>query len=108
MSRTMIGAQPVFPLRMKDLFDRIRKKENINLLEHWLSKMGEFYFSVSEIFTTAVGSISDEISYHDTKRIAKEMVRKGIELLIFVGGDGTARDICDAIGLKVPVITGRE
>ena len=25
------------------------------------------------------------------------MVDRGIELLVFVGGDGTARDMCDAI-----------
>jgi predicted polyphosphate/ATP-dependent NAD kinase len=32
------------------------------------------------------------------------MVNEGIELLIFVGGDGTARDIYDALGAQVPVV----
>ena len=32
------------------------------------------------------------------------MLLKNIELLIFVGGDGTARDILDAVGNQIPVI----
>ncbi|MFX1435246.1 MAG: ATP-NAD kinase family protein, partial [Promethearchaeota archaeon] len=40
----------------------------------------------------------------DTIRIAKTMLKKEIELLIFCGGDGTARDIYDAIDMKKPVI----
>jgi predicted polyphosphate/ATP-dependent NAD kinase len=36
--------------------------------------------------------------------MAVEMLRNGIRLLIFVGGDGTARDVCDAIRLGVPVV----
>jgi predicted polyphosphate/ATP-dependent NAD kinase len=40
----------------------------------------------------------------DTKRIVREMIRKGVELLIFVGGDVTARDIYDELGLKIPVV----
>ena len=40
----------------------------------------------------------------DTKRAAREMVKRGCSLILFVGGDGTARDIYDAVGLKIPVV----
>jgi len=40
----------------------------------------------------------------DTIEAAKEMVNYGIDLLLFAGGDGTARDICDAVGTQVAVI----
>ena len=30
----------------------------------------------------------------DTRRAAREMVAAGVDLLVFVGGDGTARDVC--------------
>lgn len=33
----------------------------------------------------------------DTRRAALEMQRDGVDLLLFAGGDGTARDICDAL-----------
>jgi predicted polyphosphate/ATP-dependent NAD kinase len=40
----------------------------------------------------------------DTRSAAKEMVSLCVDLLIFAGGDGTARDICSAVGAKVPAL----
>ena len=40
----------------------------------------------------------------DTRRAAREMADFGVELLLFVGGDGTARDICEAVGGRLPVL----
>ncbi len=40
----------------------------------------------------------------DTRRAAREMARRGVDLLLFAGGDGTARDILDAIGDSVTVL----
>jgi predicted polyphosphate/ATP-dependent NAD kinase len=40
----------------------------------------------------------------DTRRIARQIRDAGAELVLFAGGDGTARDICDALGTSVPVL----
>ena len=40
----------------------------------------------------------------DTRRAAREMARRGVDLLLFAGGDGTARDILDAAGDTVTVL----
>jgi predicted polyphosphate/ATP-dependent NAD kinase len=40
----------------------------------------------------------------DTRQAAREMVELGVDLLVFTGGDGTARDLLEAIGDRVPVV----
>jgi predicted polyphosphate/ATP-dependent NAD kinase len=40
----------------------------------------------------------------DTQRAAREMLTIGVDLILFAGGDGTARDICDAVGDTIPTI----
>lgn len=40
----------------------------------------------------------------DTLRYAKLLKDQGIDLLVFCGGDGTARDICEAVEDHVPVL----
>ena len=40
----------------------------------------------------------------DTRAAATEMLRRGVDLLLFAGGDGTARDIHDAIGAALPLV----
>lgn len=41
---------------------------------------------------------------HDTLAAARRLIADGIDALLFSGGDGTATDIAEAIGLAVPVI----
>jgi predicted polyphosphate/ATP-dependent NAD kinase len=43
-------------------------------------------------------------SAEDTVRIAREMVKQKVELLLFCGGDGTARDLLAAVQEAIPVI----
>jgi predicted polyphosphate/ATP-dependent NAD kinase len=45
-----------------------------------------------------------ETSAGDTRRAADAMVAAGVDLILFAGGDGTARDIFAAIGDRVPVV----
>ncbi|HDQ72993.1 MAG TPA: ATP-NAD kinase, partial [Chloroflexi bacterium] len=52
-----------------------------------------------------VGSITPgETTAEDTRRAARAMVRRGVDLLLFAGGDGTARDIYAAVGERVPAL----
>ena len=43
-------------------------------------------------------------SAEDTHRAAQEMEALGVDLLLFAGGDGTARDICQAVANRLPVL----
>ena len=40
----------------------------------------------------------------DSERAAKAMVEANVDLLLFAGGDGTARNICSVVGTQVPVL----
>lgn len=40
----------------------------------------------------------------DTRAAVAEMLRRDVDLLLFAGGDGTARDIHDAIGSALPLV----
>lgn len=52
-----------------------------------------------------VGRLESRVTTaEDTRRIAREMLSRNIDLLVFVGGDGTARDIMDAVDSKIPVL----
>ena len=47
---------------------------------------------------------ADTSSAEDTKLCAQIMKEQGVDLLVFCGGDGTARDICEAVGTDVTVL----
>ena len=48
--------------------------------------------------------MSEDTSADDTRRAAVEMAERSVELVIFAGGDGTARDLCSAVGDDVPAL----
>jgi predicted polyphosphate/ATP-dependent NAD kinase len=51
-----------------------------------------------------VGERRDATTSRDTRRAARAIERAGVDLLLFAGGDGTARDLLDAIADRVPVL----
>lgn len=59
----------------------------------------KYGLAVESLFETGARTTSE-----DTARAAKLMLDARAELIIFAGGDGTARDLCAAVGDKVPVV----
>ena len=98
-----MGAKPVTPIRASELLVNIRNKKQIALYVA-PGKMGAEIVKNLGFDFKIVGEIDPETTAEDTKRIAKQMLEQNIDLLIFCGGDGTARDIFDSIGLDKPVV----
>ncbi len=54
--------------------------------------------------TTVVHEPGPATSAMDTVATARALLAARVDLLLFAGGDGTARDICTAVGLSLPVL----
>ncbi|HUW96697.1 MAG TPA: ATP-NAD kinase family protein [Anaerolineae bacterium] len=68
-------------------------------------EMGEDVVAPSGLEARVIGSIGPGgTTADDTITAAIEMQRLGVDLLLFAGGDGTARDIFAAVGLDLPVL----
>ena len=90
----LLGATPEAPQRAKDALRVIsRIREKIQLFTY-PKEMGEEEATQCGFRPSVIGSIkSGETSSEDTRRAATEMKNLGVDLLLFAGGDGTARDI---------------
>lgn len=101
-----LGAEPESPKRAVQALKRLVNIKDDFELVTCPYEMGEDEAKESGLTPTAViGSITTgNTTSHDTTNAAKEMAKLKVDLLLFAGGDGTARDIYDAIGDKLPVL----
>lgn len=68
-------------------------------------EMGEREARDAGLSPTMTGAAVDgETTAKDTRRAAAEMEGLGVDLLLFAGGDGTARDVCEAVGQRVTAL----
>jgi predicted polyphosphate/ATP-dependent NAD kinase len=99
-----LGAQPVAPARARAFLSQIRQWDRIRLLTAPAIMGASYVDAALPKEVVEIGTIGEETSDKDTKRIVAEMLARGADLIAFVGGDGTARDICDAVKLGIPVV----
>lgn len=68
-------------------------------------KMGEDEAKAAGYDLEIIDGIATEItSADDTKKAAEILMERGVDLLMFAGGDGTARDVCSVIGTDIPAV----
>jgi len=101
----LMGASPESPRRAVDalrVLDRIRDQIEVFT---YPQEMGETEARQTSFSPTIVGSIkSGEATPEDTRNAAREMKDRGVDLLLFAGGDGTARDVYRAVGQELTVL----
>jgi len=98
-----MGAEPVSPARTREFLSHITCRDKIRLLVA-PGEMGAAHAEAVGLNFEIIGTLAAQPAPEDTKDIAREMLLAGAELIAFAGGDGTARDIADAVDLQVPVI----
>ena len=71
----------------------------------WGGAMGEAVLRALGIEGDVLGTATGEVtSARDTQVAARAMLDAGVDLVLFGGGDGTARDLYEVLGKRVPVL----
>jgi len=99
-----LGAKPIASQRAETfLGGLVAVKESLRLVVA-AGNMGESEAKKCGFACKAIGAGKEETTSEDTQNAAREMMNQRLDLLIFCGGDGTARDIHKAVSLNVPVL----
>ncbi len=70
----------------------------------WGGEMGATVLSGLALPATSLGEPGEGLSDAEDTRRAAAAIADVVDLLVFVGGDGTARDVLDAVGEDFPVL----
>jgi predicted polyphosphate/ATP-dependent NAD kinase len=108
-----LGAEPRAQSRAAEAMRRLGRVPGLRVLAY-PGEMGEDAARAAGLEPEVIGSIvPGETAAEDTRRAAREMQARGMDLLLFAGGDGTARDLyeafhsaalLDSMGLEQPVL----
>ncbi len=103
------GAEPIAPKRAVEFLKRL--KENMDNMEIEVLTcpgiMGEDEAKTANLAVQIMPmEIVGETRAEDTKRAVELLTEAKVDLIVFVGGDGTARDIFDAMSdlMETPVL----
>ncbi len=101
-----LGAEPVAPARTRVALENLLEKFDgrIEFIAP-AGLMGEEVCRDCGIDLMVVsGPPATSTGPEDTRAAAREIVGRGVDLLLFAGGDGTARDLHEVVGTSIPVL----
>jgi predicted polyphosphate/ATP-dependent NAD kinase len=99
-----LGAKPIAPERAQAFLSELNPAKSGVQFVVGAGSMGEDEANSCGFNYKVLGERKEETSAEDTRAIAKKMVAAGVALLVFCGGDGTARDVLKAVGTTFPVL----
>jgi predicted polyphosphate/ATP-dependent NAD kinase len=97
------GAKPIAEARMREALLHLPRIDGLRFLTA-SGNMGEDLLASLKLPHDVVHRTATEPSSQDTRAACEKFLGKGVRLIIFGGGDGTARDVMDAIKERAPVI----
>ncbi len=98
-----LGAKPIAARRAETFLAALVEANDLRLVVG-AGSMGAEEAKKCGLAFEAVGESKVQTTSEDTGDMAKSMLVARVDLLVFCGGDGTARDILKTAGLKVPVL----
>jgi len=100
-----LGARPQSQNRTIEALKKLKPLKNNLELITYPDKMGEEAANRCGFSPDIIGTLTGTTTTaSDTKKAAKEMLDLRVDLLLFAGGDGTARDIYSAVGDSMVVL----
>lgn len=100
-----LGAKPVAPARALETLKILQTFKNSIQLITYSHDMGENEARKRGFEPIIVGSaMPGKTTAADTKEAVRKMMELGVDLILFIGGDGTARDVYEITGKNVPII----
>ncbi|MCG7840414.1 MAG: ATP-NAD kinase family protein [Methanomassiliicoccales archaeon] len=95
------GASPISNDRARRALSKIEGKSVFLTAS---GEMGERVLTELSLSSEVVHSVRGKSAAMDTKDACTRFVERGTDLIIFCGGDGTARDVLDIVGESITVI----
>lgn len=100
-----MGAKPEASARAEQALSQLAEMEELPQIFTYGGDMGENQLRKLGLPAQVLGRPAAERSNsQDTQEAAKRFLEADCDLLLFAGGDGTARDICAIIQNKLPVV----
>jgi predicted polyphosphate/ATP-dependent NAD kinase len=99
-----LGATRVSPGRAVAALKALRSALPSVAVYTYPGPMGEDECREAGVDAKVIGETGKATTADDTRRAAKDFKELVVDLILFVGGDGTARDIYKAVGGQVPVL----
>ncbi len=97
------GAVPRAGRRAKLALEQLQGYRDRVSFVTWGSDMGETLLRDLGFNYTLAGECAGASSAVDTRAAVEVFQQMAVDVIVFVGGDGTARDVFDAIGADTPV-----
>jgi predicted polyphosphate/ATP-dependent NAD kinase len=99
-----LGAKPMAPARAEFFLSKLKFADEKIRLVVGAGNMGEEEAISCGFACTFLGKRKKETTAEDTREIARKIAEAKADLLVFCGGDGTARNILEAIKMDIPVL----
>ena len=105
-----LGAKPTASKKagetLREYSNKYSKKDDV----HWFTCQGDM--GANELRKVGIKNVeiiynidyNNSTSAEDTKKTCKKLLEKNVDLILFCGGDGTARDVFEIVENKIPIL----
>ncbi|MGI0148339.1 MAG: ATP-NAD kinase family protein [Thermoplasmata archaeon] len=100
------GATPIAPAKAEEMLRGLRARPQASGID-WITAsgpMGEDILRAAGINATVVYACGSPTTARDTEGACRAFLGRNVELIVFVGGDGTARDVTSVVGTSLPIL----